>query len=85
MPIISRFLGIAIMMYWNDHNPPHFHAKYGDYEIVISIEGNIIDGNFPKRALNLVLEWVKLHRVELVENWQMAREGRQLKQIAPLE
>ena len=85
MPIISRFLGIIIMMYWNDHNPPHFHAKYGEYEVTISMDGNVIDGNLPKRALKLVKEWVKLHKNELLENWQRAKDGRPLNIIEPLE
>ncbi len=55
MPVISRFLGIVIFMYWNDHNPPHFHAKYGEYDAIIAIEHGIVSGQFPKRALKLVL------------------------------
>lgn len=85
MPVISRFFGIVIMMYWNDHNPPHFHAKYGDYEIIVSIEGIIIEGNFPKRALQLVIEWLSLHKEELLENWRRTQNGEPLKPIAPLE
>jgi len=57
MPEISRFLGIVIAMYYNDHAPPHFHAKYGDFEIRVEIEsGVIMSGKFPARAENLVLE-----------------------------
>lgn len=85
MPVISRFFGIVIMMYWNDHNPPHFHAKYGDYEIIVSIEGIIVEGNFPKRALQLVIEWLSLHKEELLENWRRTQNGEPLKPIAPLE
>ncbi|MCC8368624.1 MAG: DUF4160 domain-containing protein [Rickettsia endosymbiont of Oxypoda opaca] len=85
MPVISRFFGIVIMMYWNDHNPPHFHAKYGDYEIIVSIEGIIIEGNFPKKALQLVIEWLSLHKEELLENWRRTQNGEPLKPIAPLE
>ena len=61
MPVISRFLGIVVMMYWNDHNPPHLHAKYSGYEVMVSLDGKIIDGSFPKRALKLLKEWVKLN------------------------
>jgi hypothetical protein len=57
MPVISRFLGIVIMMYWNDHSPPHFHAKYGSYEIVVTIGTGVVEGKFPKRALQHVIEW----------------------------
>jgi hypothetical protein len=54
MPVISRFLGIIISMYWNDHLPPHFHAKYGEYEITVNIETGVIEGKFPRRALKLL-------------------------------
>lgn len=67
MPVTSRFLGIAIMMYY--HNLPHFHAKYGDYEIIVSLESKVIDGKFPKRALQLFMEWLNLHKEELLANW----------------
>ena len=56
MPIISRFLGIIITMYWEDHAPPHFHAKYGGYEITVDIKSGVVEGKFPKRALKHVLE-----------------------------
>jgi hypothetical protein len=85
MPVISRFLGIVIAMYWNDHNPPHFHAKYGSYEVLVSIEDGVIEGKFPPRALQLLLEWLKLHKSELLENWQRAQNGDPLLNIKPLE
>ena len=86
MPEISRFLGIVIAMYYNDHAPPHFHARYGDSEIRVNIEnGDIMSGNFPKRAENLVLEWYKLHREDLLNDWQLAVERRPLNKIEPLE
>lgn len=85
MPVISRFLGIIIMMYWNDHNPPHFHAKYKEYEIIIYIEDGVIEGKFPKRALKLVLEWLDLHKKELLDNWHLSNIGEPLKNIEPLE
>lgn len=85
MPEICRFLGIIIMMQYRDHNPPHIHARYGDYEITVDINQSIIEGKFPKRALNLVLEWVELHRKELLEDWQLAQKHQPLKSIAPLE
>jgi hypothetical protein len=58
MPEISRFLGIVIGMYWSDHAPPHFHAKYSGYEITVDIETGIVRGEFPKRALRAVLDWI---------------------------
>ena len=86
MPEISRFLGIVIAMYYNDHAPPHFHARYGDLEIRVNIEnGEIMSGKFPRRAQNLVLEWLALHREELISDWCLAEERRLLKKIEPLE
>ncbi len=85
MPEISRFLGIVIKMYYRDHAPPHFHAEYGDYEIVVQIESGIIDGRFPKRALRLVLEWCEAYKEELLGDWAFAREGKPLRAVAPLE
>ncbi|MDZ7686949.1 MAG: DUF4160 domain-containing protein [Gammaproteobacteria bacterium] len=86
MPEISRFLGIVIAMYYNDHAPPHFHARYGDYEIRVAIEtGEILSGSFPARAQRMVLEWLDLHRAELVEDWHLAEERKPLFKIEPLE
>jgi hypothetical protein len=85
MPEISRFLGIIIAMYYNDHDPPHFHAKYADFEITVRIADGIVEGRFPRRALNLVLEWYTLHQAELLECWKLARERRPLFRIDPLE
>ena len=85
MPVISRFYGILIVMYFKDHNPPHFHAKYAGYEATFDFDGNITGGGLPPRADKLVSEWVAVHRVELNENWDRARAGRALNTIAPLE
>ncbi len=85
MPIISRFLGVIIAMYWDDHSPPHFHAKYGEYEIIVNIHTGVIEGKFPKRALRLVLEWYELHKAELIENWELCQSKKPLNQISPLE
>jgi len=85
MPTISRFLGIVIAMYWNDHSPPHFHAKYGEYEITVEINTGIVEGKFPKRALRHVLEWYELYRDELFENWELCARQEMPNQIAPLE
>lgn len=85
MPVISRFLGIVIAMYWSDHAPPHFHAKYGDYEITVAIDGGVIEGRFPKRALQHVLEWLDLHRLELLDNWQRCQKRQPLLPVEPLE
>jgi hypothetical protein len=85
MPEISRFLGIVIAMLWRDHAPPHFHAYYGEYEITVTIDGGVVKGEFPKRALRAVLEWLDLHRDELMADWQLARESKPLNPIDPLE
>jgi hypothetical protein len=86
MPQISRFFGIIIKMYYNDHYPAHFHIEYNDYVAEMSIDTlEIIEGELPRRVLNLVLEWVTLHRGELRENWRRAREHEPLRPIAPLE
>jgi hypothetical protein len=85
MPEISRFLGIIIFMNFNEHNPPHFHAKYGDYQIVVQIETGVIEGKFPKRALSHVLEWYEIHKDELIKNWQSIQETGDFSKINPLE
>jgi hypothetical protein len=85
MPEISRFLGIVIFMNFNEHNPPHFQAKYGDFEITIEISTGIVNGKFPKRALNLVIEWYEMHKDELLENWNSLISTGEFKKINPLE
>ena len=85
MPELSRFLGIVIAMYYRDHAPAHFHAKYGEYEITVEIETGIVEGSFPKRALRHVLEWYELHVDELRLNWQLAMRREPLQPVAPLE
>jgi hypothetical protein len=62
MPEISRFLGIVISMFYNEHNPPHFHARYGDFKVSVEIKTGIVKGRFPKRALEFVLEWYGIHK-----------------------
>jgi len=85
MPEICRFLGIVIAMYYKEHHPPHFHAKYGEYRASFSIEElKIIEGNMPKRIISLVLEWAFEHRAELMENWERVKRKEQLKSIEPL-
>lgn len=85
MPIISRFLGIVISMFWNDHAPPHFHARYGDYEITVEIESGIVEGKFPPRALRHVLEWRELHQADLMADWELCRQSQMPHPIQPLE
>ena len=85
MPEISRFLGIIIAMFYNDHSPPHFHAIYGEYEITVEIDSGVINGRFPRRALRLVFEWFELHKEELLDNWKLAKDKKPLNKIDPLE
>ena len=85
MPEISRFLGIVVGMFFSEHGPPHFHAVYGEYKITIEIESGKKRGDFPPRALRLILEWNRLHKQELVDNWERARLRESLRPIAPLE
>ena len=85
MPIISRFFGIVITMYWDDHNPAHFHAKYGEYEAVVEIKSGIVSGKFSPRVLGLIQEWRILNEQALMEDWELCRKQEMLKQIKPLE
>lgn len=85
MPIISRFFGIIIRMYYNEHNPPHFHAEYQGQNALFDFNGNIIKGSLNSRtATKLVREWIDLHVVELEKDWQLAQEGKDIIKIEPL-
>jgi len=86
MPEISRFFGIVIRIFYNDHEPAHFHASYGDDEALIVIETlAVLRGSLPRRALALVLEWAALHRDELRRDWDLARSGQPPLPIEPLD
>jgi hypothetical protein len=86
MPEVSRFFGIVIRFYYNDHEPAHFHAIYGEHEVLIAIETLIVlRGELPRRALALVLEWAAVHRAELRVNWENTRLGVPPAPIAPLD
>jgi hypothetical protein len=86
MPEISRFFGIIVAMYYDDHAPPHFHVRYGKHRAIVEIDRvALLAGRLPPRALGLVMEWATLHQEELEENWRRAREQAPLKQIPPLE
>jgi hypothetical protein len=85
VPEVSRFYGIVIRMFWNDHEPPHFHAEYGEYQALIEIgTGAVRRGCVPKRALRLVQEWQVIHEAELLANWHRARSGSPIARIDPL-
>lgn len=86
MPRISSFFGIDILMYYNDHSPPHFHAQYGENEAVYELGTiSILRGELPRRAHALVVEWTSLHRIELLNDWERARQGIPLEAIEPLD
>ena len=85
MSEVSRFFGIVIAMYHRDHEPAHFHARYGSDKVTVRISDGYINGKFPPRAQALLLEWWNLHREELAENWRLAKELKELKTIRPLE
>lgn len=86
MPEISRFFGIIIQMYYNDHEPPHFHARYSGQRALIAIHDvAVLRGQLSPRALGLVREWATLHRADLMEDWALARAEAELRPIPPLE
>ncbi len=86
MPTIAYFYGIYIRMYVNDHQPPHFHAVYGEYEAIVDIAtGKVINGRLPKAAKRLVKEWADLHRQELMDNWVRREQGEPLERIPGLD
>jgi len=85
MPEISRFFGIIARMYYDEHNPPHFHAEYQGNKAVFDLYGNTIKGDLSSRtATRLVREWIDIHLSELEEDWILARTGKEIKKIAPL-
>jgi len=85
MPEISRFLGIVIGIFPREHPPAHFRAVYGEYQITVDIQSGVAHGDFPKRALRLVLERLDLHKDELIEDWSLIQAGWPARKIAGLE
>ncbi len=85
MPEISRFLGIVIYMYFNEHNPPHFHAEYNDYKASINIATlGLLEGKLPARVMSLVVEWAQEHQDDLLDNWNSIKETGSYHKIDPL-
>lgn len=84
MPTISRFYGIVVFMNYNDHAPPHFHARYQDQEVTIEIQTGIVTGKMSRRALNMLFDWLDQHQDELLANWERAKERLPLLPISPL-
>jgi hypothetical protein len=72
-------------MNWDEHNPPHFHVKYAEHDATVLIQEGVVDrGQLPNRQLKLVLAWGELHREELMQNWELAKDGKPLNEIQPL-
>jgi hypothetical protein len=85
MPEIARFYGIIVAMFYDDHNPPHFHARYGEDGVVIEIRTlRVLEGAIPPRALGLLIEWATQHQGELLSDWELAKNNRPPKKIEPL-
>ena len=86
MPTISMFYGILIQMFWNDHAPPHFHACYGEYKGIIDINTlQMLEGNLPRRALYLILDWAEIHQQELLIDWDLCNNKLMPNKIEPLK
>ena len=85
MPELSRFLGMVISIYFDDHNPPHFHVGYNEDEALISIDDlSVLKGNLPPRVMGLAMEWARLHQAELLENWNMIQADGKYFKVEPL-
>ena len=86
MPRIAEFYGIVIAMFYLDHNPPHFHAIYGEYRALVGVDPvRMLEGELPRRAQSLVFEWTAMHQAELADNWNRARKHEPLESIDPLD
>jgi hypothetical protein len=84
MPEISRFYGIIIKMFYNEHNPPHIHVEYQDFKAIITINEGTVEGKMPKTALKLVFEWMEIHKNELLSNWEKIEAKKTIDTINPL-
>ena len=84
MAEISRFYGIIISMFGNEHNPPHFHIKYGHYKAVYTMKNGVIKGEIPVNVVKKVIEWVEIHHDELTQNWELIQSGKDANKIEPL-
>lgn len=85
MPTISRFFGIVIAMYFDDHGPPHFHARHAEGSAKVRIDTlEVIESSLGRRQLRLVLAWAEMRQAELRDNWSRARAGERLQSIDPL-
>lgn len=86
MPIISTFFGIVVRMFYQEHEPAHFHAEYQGQHAKFSFEGQLIVGNLESgTALRLIREWAVQYRSELEANWSRMKNGRPLERVPPLD
>lgn len=85
MPEISRFMGMVIQMYFDDHSEPHIHVRYAENRCKINLEGKLIKGNIPLPKLHIVRRWIDLYHDELLANWKRMRQGKQPERIKPWE
>ena len=88
MPILSVFYGIIVRMYKElgaKHNKPHIHAEYSGEEIVIALDGEVLEGSFPRNKLKLLEAWIEIHREDLEANWTLLSAGEQFFRIDPLK
>ena len=88
MPVLSAFYGIIIRMYreiGTKHNKPHIHAEYGEHSVVVSLDGDVIEGGFPRNKMKLLVAWIEIHREDLESNWKLLSKGEQYFRIDPLK
>ena len=86
MPELSRFYGIIVRMFANDHNPPHFHAQYGKHSAMVDIATrSVIEGSLPRRCRSMIAEWSEAHEEELIASWNALKSGSRPQKIAPLD
>ena len=84
MAELCRFYGIIIYMYGFDHNPPHFHFIYGDFECIMYLDGYIVEGKAPSKVIKKVEKWARIHNEELLQAWDLAKRGETIPKIDPL-
>lgn len=88
MPVLSMFFGIIVRMYkelGGKHNTPHIHAEYSGKEVVVALDGSILEGSIPKAKMKLLDAWMEIHREDLEANWRLLSNGEQFFRIDPLK
>jgi len=86
MPIISKFFGVVIRMFYDEHNPPHIHVEYQNKKAIFDFSGNVLRGDLESRtATRLAREWIDIHISDLQEDWELAKFGKEIKSITPLK